>query len=128
MSTQGFFLKPTGVISYFGPRSSNGTVIGYDSAENLCLISRIQVARPDFKSEDEQIIGMEETAMKLTACLFMIAALSLNIVTMSGFAQDAKQKATSATEAARLARLETSLENLRQELKIPAMSVAIVKD
>src|SRR4029079_9081141 len=32
------------------------------------------------------------------------------------------------TEAARIARLETLLENLRQELKIPAYSAAIVKD
>lgn len=67
--------------------------------------------------------------MKLTAFLFLVVALSLSA---SAFSQDAKQKATSQpasdTDAARLAHLDVLLENLRQELKIPALSAAIVKD
>lgn len=45
-------------------------------------------------------------------------------------AQVARQSATltPAQEAARLARLESSLEALRQDLRIPAMSAAVVKD
>ncbi|MFN2512235.1 MAG: serine hydrolase [Pyrinomonadaceae bacterium] len=35
---------------------------------------------------------------------------------------------TASTDAARITRLETQLESLRQELKIPALSAAIVKD
>jgi CubicO group peptidase (beta-lactamase class C family) len=70
--------------------------------------------------------------MKLTRFLFLVAALSLNIIAPIAFAQDAKQKAmnqpASVTDAARMARLDMILENLRQELKIPALSAAIVKD
>jgi CubicO group peptidase (beta-lactamase class C family) len=63
--------------------------------------------------------------MKLTAFLFLVAALSLNTV---AFSQDAKPTAAPVTDAARLAQLDMRLENLRQELKIPAFSAAIVKD
>src|ERR1044072_2461414 len=83
------------------------------------------------KTIQRRIIGTKESAMKLTPFLFLVAALSLNIIAPISFAQDAKQKAmnqpASVTDAARTARLDMALENLRQELKIPALSAAIVK-
>ena len=66
--------------------------------------------------------------MKLTT---QLSALIL-IFTLAGqglFTAGVSVKAqSSSTDAARLARLETQLETLRQELKIPALSSAIVKD
>jgi CubicO group peptidase (beta-lactamase class C family) len=61
----------------------------------------------------------------------LITALSMAPGARFGPALSARQATagTSApTDAARLARLESSMESLRQELKIPAMSVAVVKD
>lgn len=66
---------------------------------------------------------------KTSWCL--IAALSLTWGARLAPAQDARPESattTPAQEAARLARLEGSLEALRQELKIPALSAAVVKD
>jgi CubicO group peptidase (beta-lactamase class C family) len=57
--------------------------------------------------------------MKLKATALLIVIVMLPGHSLVGFAQ---------TDAARIARLETQLDSLRQELKIPAYSAAIVKD
>jgi CubicO group peptidase (beta-lactamase class C family) len=49
-------------------------------------------------------------------------------LTASGAKSVAVGQSVSPSDAARLARLETLLENLRQDLKIPALSAAVVKD
>jgi CubicO group peptidase (beta-lactamase class C family) len=63
---------------------------------------------------------------------FSVTILVLSIIAQTIPAQDAKSSAikqtVSASDASRLAQLETLLENLRQELKIPALSAAVVKD
>jgi CubicO group peptidase (beta-lactamase class C family) len=70
--------------------------------------------------------------MKLKARGLVIAVLTTAIAGQSMFVQptgarpSARQARTS--DAERLARLETLLEGLRQELKIPAYSAAVVKD
>jgi CubicO group peptidase (beta-lactamase class C family) len=62
--------------------------------------------------------------------LGLILIVSLMVQTIP--AQDSKssgvKQSVAAADASRLARLETLLENLRQELKIPALSAAVVKD
>jgi CubicO group peptidase (beta-lactamase class C family) len=64
--------------------------------------------------------------MKLKTGYFLAAIL---IVSLFVQAMPAQVKQTVSTaDASRLARLETLLENLRQELKIPALSAAVVKD
>ena len=55
--------------------------------------------------------------------LFLIALLALSII-----AQGALARAGGASEDTRIDRLETLLDQIRQDLKIPAMSAAIVKD
>ncbi|HEU4766391.1 MAG TPA: serine hydrolase domain-containing protein [Pyrinomonadaceae bacterium] len=61
---------------------------------------------------------------------FKAPALVALILTMAVLGQSLFVRATAAqpSEAERIARLETQLESLRQELKIPAYSAAIVKD
>ncbi len=70
--------------------------------------------------------------MKFTIRLFLAATLCLATVARGTFAQDTKQRTVShsapLTDAGRLAAFETLLEHVRQELKIPALSAAIVKD
>lgn len=70
--------------------------------------------------------------VKLKAAYFLAAILILSLINQAIFAQDAKSGAikqtVSASDAKRLAQLETQLENIRQELKIPALSAAVVKD
>ena len=70
--------------------------------------------------------------MKIKTRLFLVAVLILSISAQGIFAQGAQQsavrKSVSSSDASRLALLEPLLENLRQELKIPAYSAAIVKD
>jgi CubicO group peptidase (beta-lactamase class C family) len=66
---------------------------------------------------------------KIAWCL--IAALGLTWPAHFVSAQNARREPeppTAPREAARLAKLESSLEALRQDLKIPAMSAAVVKD
>ena len=61
----------------------------------------------------------------------LITTLSIACVARFAPALDARQASagTSApTEGARMTKLESSLESLRQDLKIPAMSAAVVKD
>src|SRR5215208_197271 len=63
---------------------------------------------------------------------FKLASITL-ILTMAVLGQTLFVRTTSAhkadgSDSARIARLETQLESLRQELKIPAYSAAIVKD
>lgn len=64
--------------------------------------------------------------MKLTARFFLVTFLISAIAAPGLFAQ--QTAAPSPVDAKRIAQLETMLENLRQELKIPAYSAAIVKD
>jgi CubicO group peptidase (beta-lactamase class C family) len=63
---------------------------------------------------------------------FLNAILIITLAVQGISAQDAKNSAikqsVSPADAARLARLDAMLENLRQELKIPALSAAVVKD
>jgi CubicO group peptidase (beta-lactamase class C family) len=70
--------------------------------------------------------------MKPVVCLLLVAVLALTVIPQSSLAQDAKRKSTiqplANSDAPRIARLEAQLESLRQQLKIPAMSAAIVKD
>lgn len=70
--------------------------------------------------------------MKFKAVYFLAAILIISLITQAIPAQDAKlgaiKQTVSASDASRLARLETLLENLREELKIPALSAAVVKD
>jgi len=66
---------------------------------------------------------------KISRCL--IAVLSLTWGTHFAPALVARQATATApatAEAARLARLESALESMRQDLRIPALSVAVVKD
>lgn len=69
------------------------------------------------------------TRRKILWCL--VTTLCIASVARFAPALDARQESagTSApTEAARMTRLESSLESLRRDLKIPAMSAAVVKD
>ncbi|HEX8737801.1 MAG TPA: serine hydrolase, partial [Pyrinomonadaceae bacterium] len=70
--------------------------------------------------------------MKFKNGFFLGLILIISLVVQTIPAQDSKSSAVkqsvSAADAARLARLEAQLENLRQELKIPALSAAVVKD
>ena len=70
--------------------------------------------------------------MKHTLRAFSVAILTLVAVAPGMFAQTAEQSrlrtAASSTDAQRLAQLESLLDGLRQELKIPALSVAVLKD
>jgi uncharacterized protein (TIGR02246 family) len=81
---------------------------------------------------DKQLIKAEENVMKFKNGYFLTLILIVSLIVQATPAQDLKSSAVrqtiSATDAARLARLETLLENLRQELKIPALSAAVVKD
>lgn len=70
--------------------------------------------------------------MKFKTCL-VAAALACASIFYPSSAQDIKRGAVptqpvALTDAQRVARLETQLESLRQELKIPAFSAAIVKE
>ncbi|CAN5767714.1 hypothetical protein BH18ACI4_BH18ACI4_19940 [soil metagenome] len=64
--------------------------------------------------------------MKLTRQLF--ALILTSAITVQGSLVAEASAAAQSSDAARLARLESQLESLRQELKIPALSAAIVKD
>lgn len=70
--------------------------------------------------------------MKLKVLLSFLMALILLTPFQITFAQDANnggiKQPVSVADAKRIAQLEALLENLRQELKIPAYSAAIVKD
>jgi CubicO group peptidase (beta-lactamase class C family) len=63
---------------------------------------------------------------------FIVTILITSLFAQALLAQNLKSSAikqtVSAVDASRLAQLETRLENLRQELKIPALSTAVVKD
>ncbi|HKY43196.1 MAG TPA: serine hydrolase domain-containing protein, partial [Pyrinomonadaceae bacterium] len=63
----------------------------------------------------------------LIALILTVAVLGQALFTRETGAQKPDQK-EQPSESARIARLETLLESLRQELKIPAYSAAIVKD
>jgi CubicO group peptidase (beta-lactamase class C family) len=66
--------------------------------------------------------------MKARARLIYAGALTV-VMVVSGFAQSLKQPARAVTSfETRLSALETELEAIRRELKIPALSAAIVKD
>ncbi|HEX8474964.1 MAG TPA: serine hydrolase [Pyrinomonadaceae bacterium] len=68
--------------------------------------------------------------MKSRLSLVVALALVFNALLSDTFAQDIKRAAATQTltDAQRLTRLESQLESLRQELKIPALSAAIVKN
>lgn len=69
--------------------------------------------------------------MRRTSIRCFITVLSLSLSTHFApalVAQQTNTKTPASPEAARLARLESSLESLRQDLKIPALSAAVVKD
>lgn len=71
------------------------------------------------------------SVMSRNISLRLVAALGLALVSLPAPALDARQstaRVTATTEAARLTKLESTLDSLRQDLKIPAMSVAVVKD
>lgn len=69
--------------------------------------------------------------MKFKNRYFLNAILIISLIVQAN-AQDTKsvavKQSVSPTDASRLTRLETMLENLRQELKIPSLSAAVVKD
>jgi CubicO group peptidase (beta-lactamase class C family) len=75
---------------------------------------------------------MKETVMKLKAQWLVIWVLIVSIAGQITFVRGAEVRATArasqSSEAERIARFETLLESLRQELKIPAYSAAIVKN
>src|SRR5687768_16114389 len=60
--------------------------------------------------------------------LILTVAIAGQAIVVQGARARAANPATQSSDAERIARLETLLENLRQELKIPAYSAAIVKD
>ncbi|HEX8367376.1 MAG TPA: serine hydrolase [Pyrinomonadaceae bacterium] len=70
--------------------------------------------------------------MKFKTGYFLALILIISLIVQAMPAQDSKsslvKQTVSASDANRLARLETRLENIRQELKIPALSAAVVKD
>lgn len=70
--------------------------------------------------------------MKCKTARYLVLILIVSLTVQAMPAQDSKSSAVkqtvSASDASRLARLETLLENVRQELKIPALSAAVVKD
>jgi CubicO group peptidase (beta-lactamase class C family) len=74
----------------------------------------------------------EEVTMKLKAGNLLFSLLIISLIAQAITAQIVKSGAAKppapASDASRLARLEILLENLRQELKIPALSSAVVKD
>ena len=59
---------------------------------------------------------------------FRIRGLLIALLAIAVAAQTTFSQSTQRTDADRIARLETLLENIRQELRIPAYSAAIVKD
>jgi CubicO group peptidase (beta-lactamase class C family) len=66
---------------------------------------------------------------KSSWCLISVLSLAWGThFTPALVARQANVKTPASPEAARLARLESSLESLRQDLKIPALSAAVVKD
>lgn len=69
---------------------------------------------------------MKEIEMRLTARLLIVVFLVGTIAPRVGFAQ--VRQSPTASDAERIARLETQLESLRQELRIPGFSAAIVRD
>src|SRR5829696_7646343 len=75
---------------------------------------------------------MKEIAMMVKTQGFMAAVLAAAVAGQAMFAQAtggrAPARAAEPPDAVKIARLETLLEGLRQELKIPAYSAAIVKD
>lgn len=70
--------------------------------------------------------------MKFKTVYFLVLILIVSLIVQTIPAQDAKSSAVkqsvSPSDASRLTRLETQLEGIRQELKIPALSAAVVKD
>ena len=66
--------------------------------------------------------------MKVKAPGLVALILSVAILGQGFFVRATADQKDQPPESARIARLETLLESLRQELKIPAYSAAIVKD
>jgi CubicO group peptidase (beta-lactamase class C family) len=70
--------------------------------------------------------------MKLKAGNLLFSLLIISLIAQTITAQNVKSGAAKtpvpASDASRIAKLEILLENLRQELKIPALSSAVVKD
>src|SRR5688572_6577084 len=69
--------------------------------------------------------------MKIRICLFLTAALAVTTLANGIPAHPGREVTTQpgvSSETERLAHLERLLDGLRQQLKIPAMSCAIVKD
>src|SRR5829696_7614339 len=75
---------------------------------------------------------MKEIIMKFKArglvALVLTAAVTGQALFVRGAGAGAAHQKAQPSDAERIARLETLLENLRQELKIPAYSAAVVKD
>lgn len=66
--------------------------------------------------------------MKFKFGYFLAAILIVSLSVQFVPARNAVKQTVSSDGAARTARLESLLENLRQKLKIPALSVAVVKN
>ena len=66
--------------------------------------------------------------MKLKAPTLVVLTLALAVLGHTLFVRPTGAHSDDPSDAARLARLETQLESLRQELKIPAYSAAIVRN
>ena len=66
---------------------------------------------------------MKVKAPGLLALIVIVAVLGQTFVTATG-----AKTMEELSDSARITRLETQLESLRQDLKIPAYSAAIVKD
>jgi CubicO group peptidase (beta-lactamase class C family) len=64
----------------------------------------------------------------LVAVIFLTVAVLGQALFIRATGAQKPDRMEQPSESARIARLETLLESLRQELKIPAYSVAIVKD
>src|SRR5688572_27394405 len=73
---------------------------------------------------------MKEIVMKLKTRGLVTLILTMAIAGQAMFVPATREgvAAAQSSDAERIGRLETLLENLRQELKIPAYSAAIVKD
>src|SRR5678810_32103 len=66
--------------------------------------------------------------VKLKAPYLVALTLTVAVLVQPLFVPATSAHTTDGSDSARIARFETLLESLRQELKIPAYSAAIVKD
>src|SRR5687767_10566521 len=74
-------------------------------------------------------VGTKEIAMKVKPRLFLITLFLIALLALSVIAQGPRAIGKALpSEDTRIDQLERALDKIRQDLKIPAMSAAIVKD